>query len=127
MQVVPILGAIDGVQHVGPCTLLPRQLAALVQPAIRAVAQPTLRIGRRRIEMFDALHDVAVVTSDHDRPATFGRDLRTDPLAFDPLVPQVIGLAIRPDAIGDHVGMEVVGVLMRGQNVLALLHTDCLE
>ena len=77
--------------------------------------------------MLDALHDVAVVMADDDRPAAFGRDLGTDPLAFDPLVPQVVRLAIRSDTVGDHVGVEVVGVLMRGQHVLALLHADRLE
>ena len=77
--------------------------------------------------MLDALHDVAVVMPDHDHPAAFGRDLGTDALAFDPLVPEVVRLAIRADAVGDHVGVEVVGVLMRRQNVLALLHADRLQ
>ena len=77
--------------------------------------------------MLDALHDVAVVMPDHDRPAAVGRDLGTDTLAFDLLVPEVIRLTIRSDTVGNHVGVKVVGVLMRCQNVLALLHTDCLE
>src|ERR1700693_1564584 len=77
--------------------------------------------------MLDALNDIAVVVANDDLPAAFGRDLGTDTLADDPLVPEVIGLTVGPDAVGDHVSVEVVGIFVRREYVLAFLHADGLE
>ena len=127
MQVVPILRTIDRIEHVGPRTLLPWQLATLVEPTVGTIAESPLRIGRWRIEMFDALNDVAVVMANDDAPTAFGRDLGADALAYDALVPQIVRLTVGPDAVGDHVSVEVVGIFVRREYVLAFLHADGLE
>ena len=67
-----------------------------------------------------ALHNVAVVMPDDDLPAALRRNLGADPLAFNPLLPQVVRLPIGPNAVGDHVGVVIVGILVHGQHVLAL-------
>ena len=95
-----------------------------MQAPVRAVTQPPLGFRREIVEALDPLHDVAVVTSHDDVPAALGRDLGAHPLADDPLVPQVVGATVRPHAVGNHVGMEVVSILMGGQDVLVIFHPD---
>src|ERR1700693_2102306 len=64
---------------------------------------------------------------DDNVPTALRRDLRADTLTDDPLMPEVIRAAIGPDAVRDDVRVEIVGVLVRGQYVLVVLHPDCLE
>ena len=108
----------------GRATLLPRRLPALVQAAVCAVAEPAFRLRWKIVEVLDPLHDVAVVAPYHDIPPALGRDLRADALTDDPLVPEIVGAAIRPDAVRDYVRVEVIGVLMRGKDVLVVVHSD---
>ncbi len=112
MQLAPALRAVDSVEHVRARALLPRQLTALAQPLIRSIAYPPLWVRRRRIQVTHALDDVTVMPADDDLPPTLGRDLRADAFAFDPLLPQVVRLAVRADAVGDHMGVVVVRILM---------------
>src|ERR1700693_1720482 len=67
---------------------------------------------------------IPVMPADNDLPATFGRDLGTDPLADDPLVPQVVHAAVGTDAVGDDVCMEVVGIHVGSEHVQILAHTE---
>ena len=41
-----------------------------------------------------------------------------------PLAPEVVGAAIRPDAVRGHASVEVIGVFMRGKGVLVVVHSD---
>jgi len=127
VQVVPIACAIDRIEDVRTRDVLPRQLTVLDHAAIRPVAESTFRPRREIVEALDALHDVAVVVPHDDLPAPLGRDLGAHSLADDPFVPEVIGAAVAAYAVGNHVGVEVVGVLMDGQDVLAVIHAEVLQ
>jgi hypothetical protein len=95
-----------------------------VQAAVRAVAEPPLRLRWKIVEALNPLHDVAVVAPRNDIPAALRRDLRADALTDNPLAPEVVGAAIRPDAVCDYVRVEVIGVFMRGKDVLVVVHSD---
>src|SRR5579863_5547303 len=112
---MPVSCAIHGIENVRPCNILPRRLPTLVQAAVRAVAEPPFRLRWKIVEALDPLHDVAVVAPCNDIPAALRCDLRADALTDDPLAPEVVGAAIRPNAVRDHVRVEVIGVLMRGK------------
>src|ERR1700730_13170441 len=124
MKVVPVLCSVAGFENTGTCDALPQRLTPLARPAICPVARPPLRFRRKVVKSLDALHDVAVVMTHDDVPAAFRRDLRADALADDPLMPEGVGAAVGTDSVGDHVGVEVIGVSMRSEDVLVIFHPD---
>ncbi len=121
---MPVSCAIHGIKNVRPCDVLPGRLPALLQAAVRAVAEPAFRLRWKIVEALDPLHDVAVVAPCNDIPPALRCDLRADALTDDALAPEVIGTAIRSDAVRDHVRVEVIGVFMRGKDVLVIVHSD---
>src|ERR1700693_4606706 len=124
VHVTPVLSPIDGIEDVWPRDVLPGWFTALLLSAVGPVARPPLRLRRKVVKMLDALHDVAIVMTDDDVPAAFRCDLGADALADDALVPEVVGAAVCTDPIGDHVRVEVIGISMRGEDVLMIVHSD---
>jgi hypothetical protein len=123
-QVIPVSCAIHGIENAWPSNVLPRRLPALVQAAVRAVAEPAFRLRWKIVEALDPLNDVAIVAPRDDIPPALRRDLRADALTDDPLAPEVVCAAIRPDAVHDYVRVEVIRVFMRGKDVLVVVHSN---